>query len=350
MTRRRVVITGAAGAVGTALLHKLAAGDAGYDLHAIACRPPPSSVYPLAKWHQVDLADPRAVTRLQRLFAKARCVVHLAWPPQATRESRDLDAVGVGGSTAVLIGAHVADVNQLVYLSSAASYAPAPGKRVDESWPTAGIPTCAFSRAKSAVEALLDDYDRKGDGMPITRLRPGLIVGRRAARGVRRAAFPPYFPPRLLNLLPLLPVETAVQVPVIHADDVADACLSAIERRVFGAFNLAAEPPLRPHDIAHAFGALPMRIPAQLMRPLVVASWRARLQPIDPGWLDVITSMPLLDTRRARVELQWEPRHTSLQAVADLAETLTARTGTGSPALTGASLVGGIRRRFSGDV
>ena len=83
MTRRRVVITGATGAVGTALLEKLSAGDTGYDLHAIACRPPPSSVYPLAEWHQVDLADPRAVTRLQRLFADQTPIL---WRRKAIRK------------------------------------------------------------------------------------------------------------------------------------------------------------------------------------------------------------------------------------------------------------------------
>jgi hypothetical protein len=92
-----------------------------------------------------------------------------------------------------------------------------------------------------------------------------------------------------------------------------------------------------------------MPMPAQLMRPLVLASWRARLQPIDPGWLDVIRSLPLLNTRRARTELSWQPRHTSLQALADLAQALTASRGRRPTALTSAALVEGIRRRFSGD-
>jgi len=345
-----VVITGASGAVGGALLQKLSSSDIEYDLHAIASRlPPPGAVSSSAQWHRVDLGDPGAVTRLQRMFAKVRCVVHLAWPAQSTRNARVLDAVGVGGTYAVLIAAHVADVSQLVYLSSAAAYAPAQGQRVDESWSTAGVPTSAYSQAKSAAEALLDDYDRKGDGLPITRLRPAFIVGRRAAPGIRRGAFPAYFPPGLLNLLPLLPVHTGLQVPVVHVDDVADACLNAIERRAFGAFNLAAEPPLRPNDIARTFGALALPIPPRLLRPLAMAAWRARLQPIDPGWLDVITSMPLLDTARARMKLSWQPRHTSLEAMEDLARSLTARTGTRPSVLTGGSLAGGVRRRFSGD-
>jgi UDP-glucose 4-epimerase len=213
MRRRRVVITGASGNVGTALLRKLAAANTDYEVHGIVRRaPPPTDAYRVARWHEVNLADPRVVTRLQRLFHKAHCVVHLAWALQPTRNPRYVDAVGVAGSSAVLIAAHAADVGHLVYLSSAGTYAATPGRRVDESWSTAGVPTSAYSRAKSAVEALLDDYDRTGNGVPITRLRPGLIVQRDAAASIRRYAFPTYLHPRWLRRLPVLALDGALQV------------------------------------------------------------------------------------------------------------------------------------------
>ncbi|MCW2655679.1 MAG: NAD-dependent epimerase/dehydratase [Mycobacterium sp.] len=69
--RTRVIVTGASGNVGRALLRKLAAADADYEIHGIARRiPPRTDVYRIAQWHQVDLADPKAVTRLQRLSAR----------------------------------------------------------------------------------------------------------------------------------------------------------------------------------------------------------------------------------------------------------------------------------------
>ena len=348
--RKRVVITGASGNVGTALLRKLAAADADYDVVAIARRePPPTDVYRSACWHQLDLSDPKAVTHLQRLFHKARCVVHLAWAFQPSRNPRYLDAVGVGGSSAVLIAAHAADVSHLVYLSSAATYAPAPGQRVDESWSTAGIPTSTYSRAKSAVEALMDDYDRKGDGVPITRLRPGFIVQRQAAASIRRYAFPAYLPPRLVRLLPLVPLllPASLALPVIHADDVADACIKAIERRVFGAFNLSSEPPVRPHQIARAVGATPTNLPTGLIKPLMHASWVTGLQPLDPGWLDLAIAMPLLSTDRAHEALDWCPQRTSEQALAELAEGLRRGAGTQSPVLSSRSLIDSLWRDLS---
>lgn len=321
MMRRRVVITGASGNVGTALLRRL--GETGYEVHAITRgQPPPAGVRRAARWHLLDLADPKAVTHLQRLFNKALCVVHLAWAYQPSHNARYLDAVGVGGSSAVLLAAHAADVSHLVYLSSAATYAPHPGEMVDESWPTTGIPTSAFSRAKSAVEALLDDYDRKGDGVPITRMRPGFIIQRDAGASIRRNVLPPYVDPRWLRLLPVFGCDPSLQLPVIHADDVADACAKAIERRVFGAYNLSAEPPVGRDDIARLLRAIPISVPLRLIRPIVHASWWAHLQPLDPGWLDVAFSMPLLDTQRARAALDWCPQRSSSEALADLAEGL----------------------------
>lgn len=348
--RKRVVITGASGNVGTALLRRLAAADPGYDVIGIARRkPPPTDVYRTACWHQLDLADPKAITILQRLFRGAHCIVHLAWAFQPSRDPRYLDAVGVGGTSAVLIATHAADIKHLVYVSSAAAYAGAPGQRVDESWSTDGIPTSTYSRAKSAVEALMDEYDRKGDGVAITRLRPGFIVQREAAASIRRHAFPPYLPPRLLRLLPLvpLPLRPSVALPVIHADDVAEACVQAIERRVFGALNLSCEPPVRRHHIAGVIGAMPMNVPPSLIRPLVQASWTTGLQPLDPGWLDLANAMPLLCTDRARKALDWCPRRTAEQALADLAEGLRDGAGTHSPPLARASMVESLWRDVS---
>jgi hypothetical protein len=61
----------------------------------------------------------------------------------------------------------------------------------------------------------------------------------------------------------------------------------------------------------------------------MAASWRLRLQPTPPGWLDMGLSVPLMDTRRVRTELGWEPRYTSLAAVLELLAGI--RDGAGSP-------------------
>jgi nucleoside-diphosphate-sugar epimerase len=228
---------------------------------------------------------------------------------------RYLYDVGIRGTSAVLRAADSADVPHLIHMSSLGTYAPGRyGKKVDESWSTAGLSTSAYSRAKSAAEQLLDDYEStQPDGVGITRLRPGLIVQRDAAAGLRRYTLPAYINPAWLRWLPVLPLDRSLTVSMIHTDDVAEACLKAIQRRA----------------------------------PLVQASWRGRLQPIDRGWFDMAFSAPLLDTTRARDVLDWSPRYSSVEALGQLVDGLLHDSGTPSPVLRPRSLLTAVTRDAS---
>ena len=52
---------------------------------------------------------------------------------------------------------------------------------------------------------------------------------------------------------------------------------------------------------------------------LVHLPWRARLQPGDPGWLDLAFSTPPLNCDRARTVLRRRPQRSSLHELADVA-------------------------------
>lgn len=346
----RIVITGASGNVGTALLRRLAR-DSRWEIVGITRRrPPPTDVYRAATWHELDIGQPAAPDLLRPLFDGARAVVHLAWGFQPTRNTAYLDAVGVAGSRAVCEAAHAASAGQLVHMSSVGTYAAGRyGRRVDESWSTAGIPTSAYSRAKAAAEANLDRYEGMHpiDGLPIARLRPGLIVARESASGLRRYAFPAYLDPGWLRFLPILPVDRRLVLPFVHTEDVADAIVRILEHRATGAFNLAAEPPVTRANLARALGSTPVHFPSAALRMLMQLSWHARLQPVDRGWLDMAFSIPLLDTTRARTELGWDPKWDSIQALADVGAGLKNRAGTASPVLVPRSLGESIRRTLS---
>jgi nucleoside-diphosphate-sugar epimerase len=317
---KRVVVTGASGNVGTALLRRLTATPGDYDVVGVVRRPPSSRDTPVT-WEPLDVADPNALLRLRAICEGSDCVVHLAWSLQPTRNVDYLYRVGVGGTTALVTAAHDAGVNHFVHMSSVGAYAAgAYGRRVTESWSTAGIESSIYSRTKAAVETLLDDYEavHGGDRMRVARLRPGLIVQRDASATLRRYVLPALLSPPWLAHLPLLPLDHSFVVPFVHADDVADAIVRVIERRSAGPFNLAAEPPLRWADLASVLDARPIHVPARVLRPLVRVSWLLRRQPADRGWFDLAFSAPLLDTGRARDELGWAPAWNSLDALAHL--------------------------------
>ncbi len=65
------------------------------------------------------------------------------------------------------------------------------------------------------------------------------------------------------------------------------------------------------------------------MRGAAAAMFALRLQPSEPGWLDIALAVPLLDSTRARTKLGWEPRHTGTDSLAELLQAM--RQGTDYP-------------------
>jgi nucleoside-diphosphate-sugar epimerase len=333
----RIVITGASGNVGTALLRRLQRDPGEHQLLGVARRPPQiGQPYQDVDWTALDLAAPGAATALGPVFRDADAVVHLAWGFQPSHDVAYLDRLGVGGTRAVLHAAREAQVPHLVHMSSVGAYSPGPddGLAVDEGWPTEGIATLAYSREKVAAERLLDEHElRHPDGPVIARLRPGLIVQRDAGSALLRYGVPPYVPASVLRHVPLLPVDRSLVVPLVHTDDVADAIERVLVRRAAGPFNLAADPPITRDTIAEVLGARPVHVPKPALRAAAWAAWQARLQPLDPGWIDLAFAVPLLDTTHARRELGWAPSVDARSALREVVAGLADAAATSSPAL-----------------
>ena len=318
----RVVVVGATGNVGTALLRALER-DGGHDVGGIARRLPPGDApYRGVDWHDIDISGGAdAVGRLTKVFEGADHVVNLAWAFQPGRDVEYLKAVGVGGLEAVLDAARMAGVPHLVHMSSVGAYSRSErGVEVDEAWPTDGIPSLPYSLHKAEAERVLDRHDRSGAGPVCCRLRPGLIMQREAGSGLLRYGVPAWLPRAALDLVPLLPLDRTFAVPVVHTDDVATAIVSALHARASGAFNLAAPSPLTPTIIAEVLRARTVHVPWQLLRAAVATGWQLHLERLDPGWIDLAFSVPLLDCGRAARELDWAP---VLDAPAVLREAVT---------------------------
>lgn len=345
----RIVITGASGNVGTAVLRRLA-GE-GHELVGV-CRRPTSDGEPYrnASWFSLDLARPGATAQLRPMLRGATAVVHLAWGFQPSQDVGYLDRSGVEGTRAVLDAAQAEGVPHLVHMSSVGAYSPGPDtRRVTEDWPTGGIDTLAYSREKVAAERLLDEHElRHPDGTAVARLRPGLIVQRDAGSALLRYGVPAYVPAGVLRHIPLLPLDRELVVPLVHTDDVADAVARVLEQRATGAFNLAADPPVTRDLIADVLGARPVHLPRALLRTAADLAWRARLQPLDAGWIDLAFAVPLLDTTRARTELGWSPAVDARTALAEVLTGMSDAAATTSPALrrrsVGAELAALVRR------
>jgi UDP-glucose 4-epimerase len=312
----RVVVTGATGDVGTAVLRALNVDPDIDQVVAVARRPPIRSLSP-AEFVAADVT----ADRLEPIFAGADAVVHLAWLIQPGRDEAVTRAVNVYGSRRVFDAAVTAGVPSLVYASSVGAYSPGPKDRlVDESWPTRGIASSFYSRHKAAVERDLDRLAAEQPQLRIVRLRPGLIFQRSAATEIRRLFIGPLLPGALLRsgLAPISPDIPGLRFQAVHSDDVADAYRRAVLSDVHGAFNVAADPVIGAAELAQLLDTRPVPISARIVRAAAAATFALRLQPAEPGWVDMALGVPLMSVERAGAELGWSPRHSSTQAIEEL--------------------------------
>ena len=328
----RVVIVGASGNVGTSLLRALADEPAVDSILGIARRIPDAE-FPKTEWRRADISS----APLRPHFDGADAVVHLAWLIQPGRDKERLREVNVGGSARVFRAAAAAGVGTLVYASSVGAYAPGPKhRRVDESWPTTGIETSFYSRHKAEVERLLDRFEEEHPATRVVRLRPGLIFKRDAASGIRRLFAGPLLPSALVRrrLIPVVPAHPRLVFQAVHSHDVGDAYRLALVREdARGAFNIAADPVLNPEELGRVLGARPVRVPGALLRGGAALSYGLRLQPSEPGWVDMGLAVPLLDVSRARSELGWSPKRSASDALLDLLEGIRDGAGLETPPL-----------------
>lgn len=334
----RIVITGASGSIGTALLQRLMEIETDHEITAIARRVPagrPKPPYSVARWVGCDLGEPGAPEVLRGALGGADAVVHLAWALQPYRRDPPMWRTNVEGSRHLLDAAVAASVPHIVALSSVAAYAPVSDRevRVDERWPTTGVPRMAYSRQKVLLERLLDAV-ACNQSVTVTRLRPTAVVQRASASQVLRYTVSPLVPTRALGRsIPVLPLDPDVRFQLVHATDVADAILRAITTRLPGAVNLAAEPVIGPEVVAQTLGARwrPARVPR--VRQIARVGWRTGIQPAHPGWLALLSDVPFVAPDAARERLGWAPRCDAIQTLNDLVAGMREGAGAASPPL-----------------
>lgn len=324
-------MVGATGNAGTSTVRALSSDPAVDSIVGLARRLPDLQVDKV-EWREADVRTSDLVS----IFRGADAVVHLAWLIQPSRDLHTTRAVNVDGSARVFRATAEAGVPALVYASSVGAYSPGPKDRlVDERWPTDGVSTSFYGRHKSEVERLLDAFESEHPETRVVRLRPGLIFKRGAVSGIRRLFIGPLAPSRLMRagLIPIVPNIPRLRFQAVHSADVGEAYRLAVTGNARGAFNVAADPVLDPHELGRLLGARPVSIPAKALRAGADVSWRLRLQPTPPGWLDLALETPLMDTTRAREELGWSPRHSSGDALLELLEGIRRSDGEPTPPL-----------------
>ncbi|MCC3330878.1 NAD-dependent epimerase/dehydratase family protein [Nocardia abscessus] len=337
----KVVVTGASGNVGTALLRTLRADDC--EIVGIARRTPDLAYepYSAARWIACDIGTDDAVETLRAACAGADALVHLAWAIHPRREDPPMRRTNLIGTENVLHAVAETAVPHLVAASSCAAYAPAERwRRVSEEWRTFGVPGSAYSIAKAELETRLNRFEADHPEIRTARIRPCGIAGGEAAAELGDWILPPWLPRRLLGgrLLPV-PLWREFRLQLVHSCDVASAIRRIVRRRAEGAFNLSAEPCLRADALAAIFGGFHLPVPRRVLDADAWPGWWTGLAPLHPAWLELADRTSLVDSAKARRELGWVPRHGAGEVCAELVSALSAGQTGHSPPLAPARRV-----------
>lgn len=320
----KVAVTGPTGEIGKPFVDRLERIDEVGEILAMARSPfdPAGHGWTKTTYRQGDILDRASV---DELVAGADVVVHLAFIVLAA--SGQSHEVNVAGSRNVFEAAAAAGAKRLVYTSSVAAYGYSHADQpLSEDTPTHGTDAHAYSRQKAEVEGVLSTA-LEGSSTEAYVFRPCIVAGPQSQALIEAM---PYVqledkvPATMLEALgrlpwvaPLLP-DHGIDIQLVHHDDVADALIAAVRGAgAPGVYNLAAEGTITISDIADALGWHSIRIPREAVE--LTADITGRIGPLEvvSGWLQAMRTSMLMDTSRAREELDWQPAH-------DAAETLAA--------------------------
>lgn len=324
----RVVVTGATGNIGLALVEALGNDPEITGVIGMARRPTHLEL-PKTAWHFGDVLTDDLVS----VFHRADAVVHLAWLFHPTRHPVQTWKANVLGTLRVLDAAADAGVRTIVIASSVGAYSPAEDDDpVDEAWPTHALPTAAYGRQKSYVERVLDGFEARHPEMRVVRMRTGFVFQQRSASEQRRIFAGPFVPSWIVRT-PVLPLPRSLRLQAVHARDAADAYRRVLLVPVRGPFNIAADPVIDGRLLASLINARYVPVPDSLATRALWLAWHLRLAPAEPGLLELALTLPVMSTKRARDELGWSPTMTATAAMQEIIEGLARTSGGPTPPL-----------------
>jgi UDP-glucose 4-epimerase len=314
--RLTVAVTGPTGDIGKSFLHALDRSPKVGEVRGMARRPFDTEAEALKKTRYVqgDILERRD---LEGLVDGADVVVHLAFVIFGSAE--ETRRINLEGSRNVFEVTAASDAKRLVYTSSVAAYGfdEANPQPISEEIPTAGSDGFYYSAQKAELEqALAAALD--GSGVDAYVFRPCIVGGPRSLLLIENIPYVQVrqaLPDPLRRLLASVPVakpvlpDTGTPLQLVHADDVARALVAAVGGRGEpGAYNLAGEGELSLSDVAHELGWAAIPVPAVLLEPAALVLPRIPFAPSAAEWLHTMRTPVVMDTRKARSKLRWQPK------------------------------------------
>ncbi|MEM8706759.1 MAG: NAD-dependent epimerase/dehydratase family protein, partial [Actinomycetota bacterium] len=294
-----VVVTGAAGAVGSRVVRRLVRD---HELEVRAVDKVAVGARPGLEVKQLDLA----ADDLTAVFAGASAIVHLATAVAPDIDDPSADELELAIVTRVLDAAAEVGVEHVCVLSTAMVYGawvenPVPLTEDADVRPNPDFP---WARTRAAVEQAALEWG-SGRSASVSVLRPTAVVTDDTLG-------------RLAQVLHMARIGIAAvgdpPVQYLHVDDLAGAIALVVSARFDGVANVAPDGWIPPDALADLEGPKPrVRVPAWAARAAAAARQRAGLAPIPPGIVPYTSHSWVVANDRLRA-LGWQAEYSNEEA------------------------------------
>ena len=240
----------------------------------------------------------------------------------ASRET--IREINVEGTLNVFRAAAAAGARRFVYASSIAAYGFHRDNPVGmtEDWPARPAAHLFYAQEKAEIEQLLEEEALGHAGLGVYLLRPPIVLGPHAVGA--KDVVPKQLAPTLRRLrgligrVPLPVIALPVPIQFIHEEDVGQAfLLCIIGAGAPGVYNIAGDGVLSGAQLVRELGLTPIPAPAGLVRAAARGAAAVPFAPPFTEWAEALTQPSIMDSSKARQELGWRPRYSSLEALRD---------------------------------
>ncbi len=314
MTTKRILVTGAAGFVGSQLLQRLAGQPELFEVTGTDVRAPKEGAPSGVNFAAFDIRDR---VRLEALVVQTRpdCIIHLASivtpPPGMDRRAMwDID-VGATQALLELVVAH--GVPHVVITTSGASYGYHPDNPawLRETDAIRGNQQFAYSDHKRQIEEAVAAFRHKHPATGVLVLRPGTVLGKTVNNQIT-ALF------KKKRLLALRGYPSPF-VFIWDQDLVEILRLAALEAKV-GVFNVAGDGALPMTEIAQLLGKPLLQLPAGAVAAALAVLHPLGLSQYGPEQTMFLKYRPVLANEALKTGFPYVPRMTSREAFLALLE------------------------------
>lgn len=282
--KRRVLVTGASGYLGSAIAARLV--RAGYEVSGLTHTAARAGVLEAAGIRPVvaELGDFAAYDGVLR---NSDVVVHTAWTADNTA------ALDQQGLAAIRHAVQDGRVRRVVYTSGTWVYGDTGGLVADETRPLSPLPIAHWRAAHEEVALDLAHFE-----VDVVVLRPATVYGE--SRGILGAMFEEARERRTVTV----PGSGGQSWPLVHRDDVSEAFALAIEHgRPGERYNLADDSQLTARQIGEAIANV-TGAELRFLPPEAVLEMHGH-------YGEALLSSQKIASNKARRELGWVPRHNS---------------------------------------